>query len=1107
MRVFDVQRFCLHDGPGIRTVVFLKGCPLRCRWCQNPESLRPEPELAFYADRCAGCMRCAEACEHDAVRPGPERLDRAACTVCGDCAAACPHEALRLVGREVAPEELLDELEQDRPYFEATGGGVTLSGGEPLAQAAEASRLLAGCKARGLHTLVETSGAVSWRRFEQVLPYVDRWYFDLKAVTDPLHRELTGAPVERVLQNARRLVQRDAVVDFRVPVVPGLNHSPESLEGLARLLGELECSAVRLLPYHRGGEAKITPVSSGQPRLGLDPAAAKAALALTARGLEGLGLEVVCEGGSASASASPNTNTNTNTNTSAGTNASTSAHAEAAFPARVWRLRQQVQEAEPAICAERALLVTEYFKDRKNRKKPMLIQKAEALAHILGKRRARIHDDELLVGCFSSKRVGGSLLPELHGVAIMEDLARFQTREVNPLRLGTREKWALATRVMPFWSTRFLALKAFPLPRAMGFIKDQLTARRYLINETGGISHIVPDYATLLALGTRGLAADARQRARDADGDSRRQEFYRAVQIVCQGLEQLAAGYAQQARRLAQTGDAQLRAHYQELERVCQRVPAAPARTLHEAFQSLLFAQIAINLESLDNSVCPGRLDQILYRYYLADVEAGRLDAAGARELVGCFTVKMSEIVPVFSRRITRFHGGLFNGQVVVVGGTDSEGRDATNELTWIFLDAMDALRMRQPNYHARVHSRSPPEYLERIADMLRDGSAAPSLINDDVVVPMLEGRGTHLEHARDYSPVGCVEPVACGKTLGSTDAALVNLPLCLERALGTRHGGAFAAPLAADETMEALVGRLRGQVQHLVDRLVDDLSAIERANARMHPTPLTSMLLSGCLEAGVDSTSGGALYNGSGVQGVGVVDVADSLTAVDEVVFGRRLCDLAELVAALRADFEGYGWLRGHLLGAPKFGNNNARADANVDLVMGIFADALGRHQNTRGGDYWAGFYSVTAHHAFGQHVGALPSGRGAGLPLCNGLSPANGHDRLGPTAALSSVASLDLARRARNGVNVNLKIQRDALEGEGGVAALAGLVRGYFSSGGMQVQANVLDPSVLQEARDNPDLHPWLLVRVSGYSAYFNDLSPEVKQDIIDRSLHGSQ
>jgi formate C-acetyltransferase len=261
-------------------------------------------------------------------------------------------------------------------------------------------------------------------------------------------------------------------------------------------------------------------------------------------------------------------------------------------------------------------------------------------------------------------------------------------------------------------------------------------------------------------------------------------------------------------------------------------------------------------------------------------------------------------------------------------------------------------------------------------------------------------------------------------------------------------------------------------------------------------------MLLQGCMELGIDATAGGATYNGSGVQGIGVADIADSLAAVDEVVMQRQLCDMATLVTALKANFKGHENLRGHLLKAPKFGNDEASVDRYAELVMGLFADSLARFTNTRGGPYFAGFYSVTAHVAFGETCGALPSGRRAGQPLANGLSPASGAERLGPTAALSSVAGLKLIQHARNGVNLNLKLDRSTVAGSNGARILGGLIRGYFKRGGMQVQVNLLDPDQLEAARDHPERYPWLLVRVSGYSAYFNDLSPEMKQEIIDRA-----
>jgi len=1057
--ISDLQRFCIHDGPGIRTVVFLKGCPLRCLWCQNPESLSPAPELALYPERCAGCRPapCLEVCP-----------DRRRCRACGACVQECPHEARRLVGRSEAAQTLVRLLERDRAHFEATGGGVTLSGGEPLLQAEACADVLRRCHEAGLHTLVETCGAVPWRSVSRVLPYVDQLYYDLKAGGDALHRQLTGASSRCIIDNARRLLQADARVTFRMAVVPGLNDTQDSLEAIAGLLRQLGQPELTLLRYHAGGEGKLERIHSEQPRLGLGRQA-EAALDRAAAKLKRLGIEVQTQ-----------------------RPARDEPRGADGFPQRVWRLRSAVQKARPSVCPERALLVTEYFRRHARRGEPAVVRQARALSHVLSRRKAAIHDDELLVGSFTSKRVGGSLFPELHGVPVLEDLLAFRRRSVNPLQIETGEMLALGLRVLPYWAGRFLGLRAHPWPRSLRFIVDQLAGRRYLINETGGISHFVPDYEQLLEQGTAALAARARE-AQEQTGDEERGAFLLAVRIVCRGLEQLAAPYAALARRQAATAAGARRVELELIVRTCERVPRLPARTLHEALQSLLLVQIAINLESLDNAVSPGRLDQLLYPYYRGDLEAGRIDEQGARDLIGCFTVKMSEIIPVFSRRITRFHGGLFNGQVVTVGGVDREGRDATNPLTWIFLDAMDRLRMRQPNYHARLHRGSPPAYVRRVASMLCRGSAAPSLMNDEVVIPMLADRGASLPDARDYSPVGCVEPVACGATFGSTDAALVNLPLCLERALRD-----------ACDSSEQLVASYRRQVERLVDELVQDLHAVERANARMHPTPLTSMMLRGCMEQGRDASAGGARYNGSGVQGVGVADVADSLTAVQDVVFGRGVCDMATLRRALVRDFVGFEALRGHLLRAPKYGNGDEGADGMARTVARVFAESLARHENSRGGAYWAGFYSVTAHRAFGEVVGALPCGRRAGRPLASGLSPANGAERLGPTASLGSVAALEAGRWARNGVNVNLKLDGATLAGEVGARALAGLVRGYFAQGGMQLQVNVIDPALLREARDRPGRHPHLLVRVSGYSAYFDDLSPQMKQEIIERTEH---
>lgn len=781
---------------------------------------------------------------------------------------------------------------------------------------------------------------------------------------------------------------------------------------------------------------------------------------------------------------------------------------------RVMALHREVVSAPATVSAERAVLVTRYFRTRAHRAKPMVVQKAEALAAVLRHKQVRIYPRELLVGCFTAHRVGGELYPELHGVVMLEDLFRFGRRRVNPLRVSAAARRQLLREVMPFWLPRFLALRARPLRQAVRFIADQWQATSYLVNETGGISHFVPDYAALLAHGTDGLRRRAEERGRTVPPGSAAAHFLDAARVVCDGLDAFAHSYQHEAERLARAEpDACRRRELEAIAAACARVPRHPARTLHEALQALVFAQIALNLESLDNSVSPGRLDQVLWPYYASDREAGRIDRDGALDLLGCYAVKLCEIVPVFSLRTTRFHGGLFNGQVVVVGGVDREGGDATNELTYLFLELMDRLRTRQPNYHARLHPGSPAPYRARIATALAAGAASPALYNDAVIVPMLRARGMSEADARDFATVGCVEPVAAGKSFLSTDAALLNLPLCLELALnrGRRFGqwrriGA-ATPAAEDcRSIDDVVELFRAQLECIGGRLLADLRMIEIANARWHPTPLTSTLIDGCLAAATDATAGGATYNGSGVQAVGVVEVGESLAALEEVVFRGGWAAMAEVVQACRVGFGDYEALQARLRKAPKYGNDEPAADAFVARVMTLFSAWLGAEVNTRGGAYAPGFYSVTAHQAFGEVVGALPSGRLAGAPFSSGLSPTNGLDRAGPTATLRSVARLPL-HRALNGVNFNLKLDPWVTAGPEGAARLQGLIDGGFDGGCMQMQVNVLDPAILIEARDHPGRYPGLLVRVSGYSAYFDDLSPEIQQEIIDRTLHADQ
>ncbi|MFO7558649.1 MAG: pyruvate formate lyase family protein [Desulfobacterales bacterium] len=775
---------------------------------------------------------------------------------------------------------------------------------------------------------------------------------------------------------------------------------------------------------------------------------------------------------------------------------------------RIERLKDAVQNAPPGICTDRALLWTAYYKNRKNRKKPVVIQMAEALREVLLKKTISIYPDELIVGNYSSKRVGGSIFPELHGVPVMLDLFKFPKRKTNPLQISWKETWSLL-KIIPFWMFRFMALKAYRSPvKKLRLLLHQLKGYFYIINESGGISHIAPDYEKLITMGTDGIINQSNELQRKTRQGTEVWFFYEAVKITCEGLARFGERYADLAEKMAENEPDTLRKkELKEIAWVCRKVPRKGASSFREAVQSLFFAQIAINLESLDNSVCPGRMDQYLYPFYKKDVENQKIVRSTAKELLSAFSIKMSEIVPVFSEYLTGIHGGMFNGQVVTVGGVGRDGKDATNDLSTIFLEIMDELRMRQPNYHARISEDSPEEYLTRINTMLASGSNSPALYNDRVIVHTMSSNGYATEDARNYTGVGCVEPVSQGKSFSSTDAVLMNVPIVLELALnqGKRFGswlqsGVKTMPVKAMHSMADVKAAFEKQLVFQLSKLIEDLQAIESANRKVHPTPLTSSLLEGCIESGTCSTAGGASYNFSGVQCVAPADTGDSLYAIEKAVFVDKKIPLPDLVEQLKHNLSDPN-LRAYLQGLEKFGNDIPDVDHWTVYVVNRFAEELKKYKNTRGGKYVPGLYSVTVHEFYGRITGALPNGRRKGESFASGVSPANGMDRLGPTALINSVNRIDFTKIG-NGINFNLKFDQHTLRGKTGHTALAHLLKTYFKNGGMQAQINVLDPAVLVAARDNPALHPNLLVRVSGYSAYFNDLSPKMKDEIIQRS-----
>jgi pyruvate formate-lyase/glycerol dehydratase family glycyl radical enzyme len=793
---------------------------------------------------------------------------------------------------------------------------------------------------------------------------------------------------------------------------------------------------------------------------------------------------------------------------------------------RIEAIRATLLATPCSICLERPLLIRRFSLSRhgrRTRKSHPLVRRAWLLHYLLSRRRPRIYDHELIVGNMSSKRIGANYYPEGGSLNVLEDLFRMERRRI-PLALSAAEKIRLVTIGVESLF-RSIGGKALLRPGRLSHFVDFFRARRYFVTEAAGIAHQVGDYGTLIRHGL----APADETARRALCEKRSPQgatltpdqvaFYRSVRIVVRGIRAMARNLARAAQ--AQAGrpgvPAARRAELLRAAEACRHVPYHPPRSFIEALQSCWLVHVALNQEDFEQGMSFGRLDRFLHPLYRKEIEAGTLTREAALEAVASFQLKTCETIPIYSERIDQFFSGNGVAQGITLGGVDEAGEDTTNDLSSLFLEAYAWIRTREPALHVRVHDRTPPDFLARAVEVVRLGCGKPSFFGDAAVIRALETTaGMSRAHARDYAVIGCVEMGSQGRTYNSSDAALFNLPLCLELALNqgrpfaapprSRPLGAATPPAAAMTRFEELLDALRRQVEDAVARMAQVIGYLEQTYRLHRSTPINSIMTQGCLEKGRDVTWGGALYDLTSIQVAGLADTGDSLLAVRRMVYEERRFPLDRLVSFLKADFKGFEPLQSELLHKfPRFGNGQAEADGMTQLAADIFSGAVLAQRNSRGGRYVPGIYSMTCHVGFGRITGALPNGRRAGARLSNGLSPSDGSDRNGPTALLRSAASLDSSRWA-NCCALNLKFDPAAVRGPVGAMALGALFRNYFRQGGMQLQPNVLDAEVLKAARRDPAAYPGIVVRVAGYCAYFNDLQAEVQEEIIARTTHGA-
>jgi len=776
---------------------------------------------------------------------------------------------------------------------------------------------------------------------------------------------------------------------------------------------------------------------------------------------------------------------------------------------RVERIRERFLAVTPEICVERAKLITESYQETEA--EPMVVRRAKALEKILSEMTIFIQEDELIVGNQATKPRSSPIFPEFSCKWLEDELDRLEKRSGDVFLISEEKKETLR-ELFSYWDGKTSNELATSLmtPEALeAQAGGVFTVGNYYFN---GVGHISVDYAKVLAKGLNGIIAEAEEEMAKLDVSDpeamKKMQFLRAAIIADKAVINFAERFAQEAKRLAaKEEDPQRKAELEEIARVCHKVPAQPAETFWEALQSFWFIQLTIQLESNGHSISPMRFDQYMYPYFKASEDS--ISLHDMQELLDMLWVKFTEINKVRDENSTKAFGGYPMFQNLIVGGLTRDGKDATNELSFMCLQATANVRLYQPSISIRIHDRTPDSLYLKSAEVSRVGLGMPAYYSDRICIPALLSRGLTREDARDYGIIGCVEPQVGGKTEGWHDAAFFSMAKVLELALNDgycrqcqKQLGLKTGDLTSFNSFDEVMDAYRKQMEYFVKLLIISDNAVDIAHGERVPLPFLSSMVADCIPKGKSLQEGGAHYNFTGPQGVGAGNVADSLAAIKKLVFEENAISLAELKEVLATDFESAEDVRQMLINrAPKYGNDNDYADDLAREGALIYCREVEKYKNPRGGQFQPGLYPVSANVPLGTMVGAMPEGRKAGTPLADGVSPVSGRDNLGPTAAVKSVAKLD-HQIASNGTLLNQKFHPNALKDEQGLRNLNAVTETLFTGGGFHVQYNVVSRKTLLDAQEHPEKHQGLVVRVAGYSAFFTALDPALQNDIIART-----
>ena len=830
---------------------------------------------------------------------------------------------------------------------------------------------------------------------------------------------------------------------------------------------------------------------------------------------------------------------------------------------RIARLIHDLYENMPEIEADRAELVTESYKQTENL--PIIKRRSAAFRHILENIPVVIRPGELIVGSNSVAPRGCQTFPEFSFEWLPPEYETIATREADPFYISPDTIRRLEA-VHPYWKGKTVSdLAAANMdPEVLDVFLNHgiFTVGNYFYN---GVGHVNVNYERVINQGLESYIEECKAQLAKltrGQGDyASRRNFLESVIESCEAVITYARRYSDLAlAQAAECTDSDRKAELLTIAEACDHVPAKPARTFHEACQGFWFIQQLMQMESSGHSISPGRFDQYMYPFFKADLDAGRTTYEAAQELLDCIWVKLNDLNKVRDAASAEGFAGYGLFQNLIVGGQDEFGLDATNDLSYMCMEAQMHVRLPQPSLSIRVWNGSPHSLLIKAAAVTREGMGVPAFYNDEVIIPSMMSRGYSLEDARGYCIIGCVEPSACHKTDGWHDAAFFNMvrPLELVFSSGMDKGeqiGPKTMDVLEMTSFEQFYDAFKAQQEFFIEMMAQADNAVDAAHAVRCPLPFESCLIDDCIANGKSVQEGGCHYNFTGPQGFGIANVADSLAVMRKLVFEDGVITMAEMKQALSDNFgkgatnkrameltteaakmldaEGkevnadlikalymgfknashisadkkarYDEMLNMIADVPKYGNDLREVDLFAREVGQTYTKPLLQHTNPRGGMFHAGLYPVSANVPLGHQAGASPDGRLSNTPIADGVGPMSGRDVKGPTATANSVSRLDLGD-ASNGTLLNQKFHPSALAGEMGLEKFVAYLRGFFDQKGMHVQYNVISRETLLDAQAHPENYKTLVVRVAGYSALFTTLSRSLQDDIISRTEQSS-